>query len=61
MFYFERLFVNTLRIEDMIYDEQREDSSLLSVIAAQRARNFTGSFAALTFFQSIFSRCFSYF
>lgn len=49
MFFFERVFVNNLRTEDRIYDTQREDSSLLSGIAAQRARHFTGSFVALPF------------
>lgn len=46
--------MNTLRTEDRIYDAQREDSSLLTGIAAQRARHFIGSFVALTFFR-IFS------
>lgn len=49
MSYFERLFVNNLRTKDRIYDAQREDSSLLSGITAQRARCFTGSFVALSF------------
>lgn len=58
MFHFERLFVNTLRTEDRIYDAQREDSSLLSGIAAQRARHFIGSFVALTFIRILSSGVF---